>query len=213
MTVAPRGLYSVTRRRRRLTARRAARVALVLLVLGVLGTALGLWLWLRGYTPIGWQDGALGPGPGTLRTVVIQAATGSEGKPVIAASRAKPGSFSVFFDLHNSAPFTVRVEGPAGSDFFPERLLMGLPSTSHDQATLLPFRPFDLAPDQRRRIGVEITVPPGKTCRPGLRGVHITQDVVGLRFSFLHVFHRSASVEMPIVADLVCGKLPPPYPG
>jgi hypothetical protein len=195
---------------RRPRLRRRAIGTLVVLGLLLAATAVGLFLSLRFfYVPLGDSGTGYGPGPATLDAVIVRPVAGSGGKPVVAASKKTPGYFTVAFDLANSAPFTVKVAGLSDrpADWREERLLMGNPSTHPRQDLFFPFEPFELAPGDQRMIGVQTVVRDKDVCRRG-EGTSYW-DTVRLRFSYLGIFDREATIEMPVAASLYCTALPP----
>jgi hypothetical protein len=118
------------------------------------------------------------------------------------------------FDLENTARFPVRIDGLAHDMSTVDRYtdLVVLTRANVYSGRWTSFRPFTIQAGEFRTIGFKLTVPSGSACAGGQVGT-TAWSVANLRFSFLRVFHRTAFVDMPAVAALVCGKLPRPYDG
>jgi hypothetical protein len=198
------------------TVRRAV-VWSAIAVVALLALLVAALLWLRAYAPLAaWDEGAFnggyGPGPGIVR--IVDPATGSGGKTVYFADPGLHGSASAGFDIHNAGRFAVRLDGVVVGS--PPR---GGPSMAITGASLLrnprvmsptetrPFSPVTLEPDGY----VHLVLRYATACSPDslrLRGGNSSLaaiDTVTLRYTYLHVFHRTQTVEAPYAMTLQCG--------
>jgi hypothetical protein len=160
------------------------------LVVVVVAALVGLFLWLRTYTPLA-ATPPVTPGPGLGADV--EPTFGSGGKPVFIPAY-KPGrNFETTFTLHNTGRFAITVTGlagPASGALAPVAIARNVRLDPHETALL----------DVAWRLD----------CRhaPG----EVAADHVRLRYRYLSLFTRTASVELPFAVTLRCSGGPPASP-
>ncbi|HEY3541637.1 MAG TPA: hypothetical protein VGK79_03760 [Gaiellaceae bacterium] len=151
--------------------------------------ALGLFLWLRTYAPLA-AELPLTPGPGLAANVAPT--FGSGGKPVFIPDYRPGRSFQMTFTLANTGRFAVRVLGIAG---------VPAGAVAPEGVTTLRLAPHDTS---------LVTVRWRLQCRKGL--TQAASDGVRLRYRYLSLFTRTASVELPFAVTLRCPGGPPTSP-
>jgi hypothetical protein len=195
--------YELPRSRPR-SLRRPFLVVVVLAASAAVAGAIVGGIWLSRYAPLEWTDGSFGPGQKNLARVA-EPATGSGGK-VVYFPRYRPGAqFSFGFDVSNSGPLAVRIDGfePDHSLGSPLRIVgLGL-APSPDVATVdraAAFHPVTVQPGESRWLVVHLRM----SCSHMERGAGSTLVGVRLRYTYLKLFHRSAWVEPPAAVTLNC---------
>jgi hypothetical protein len=178
-------------------------------VLGL--AALGLLLWLRTYAPIeALGAGTFAPGPGLGAD--IEPVTGSGGKPVFIPAYRKGRTFDTAFTVHNGGRFAVTVSGLGSSSAAGELHPIGLLGTDSSTASANPehlhtFRRLRLAPGDNAIVVVRWRL----ACSAGSR-TETSADAVPLRYRYLSLFRRTASVQLPFAVTLRCAGGPPASP-
>ena len=157
----------------------------------VVGAAvLVLFLWLRAYAPLA-AELPIRPGPGLAANVAPT--FGSGGKPVFIPDYGPGRFFQMTFTLANTGRFAVRVLGIAGA---PAGAIAPLDVTSDVR----------LAPHDTSLVTVRWRL----RCRKGV--TQAASDRVRLRYRYLSLFTRTASVELPFAVTLRCPGGPPTSP-
>ena len=166
----------------------AAVVSAVAVVAGI--AVLALFLWLRTYDPLA-AAYPVTPGPGLGSS--IEPTLGSGGKTVFVPVYRRGRAFQMTLTLANRGRFAVTLLGlgrnPAGA-VRPEAVTENV----------------RLDPRQTSLVTVtwKLTCP---------RGVHeATSDRVRLRYRYLSLFTKTASVELPFAVTLRCRGGPPATP-
>jgi hypothetical protein len=194
-------------------ARRALAVAAGAVVVAAV-VVHGLWLWLASYAPLQALDTGYAPGPGIGADV--QPVSGSGGRPVFFPTLRRPRTFDTAFTLHNSGRFAVNVTGletstPGTPPWLGATELLATTSStaSADPNELVPFGGLRLAPGDNAILVV----------RFGLRCAGATAaspDVyttgVRLRYRYLSLFTRTATIRLPFAVTLRCFGGPPATP-
>ena len=166
----------------------AAVVSAVALVATV--AVLALFLWLRTYDPL---DAAFPVTPGPGLGASIEPTLGSGGKPVLVPAYRRGRAFEVTLTLANRGRFAVT--------------LLGLGSTA--AGPVMPesvTRNLRLDPKQTSLVTVTWKL----TCPKGVQEAY--SDRVRLRYRYLSLFTKTASVELPFAVTLRCRGGPPPTP-
>ncbi|HKI92639.1 MAG TPA: hypothetical protein VJ986_10090 [Gaiellaceae bacterium] len=176
-------------------------------VLVVVAVALAaLYLWLRTYAPL--QAVAFGFAPGPGIGAAIQAAVGSGGKEVFFPLYRRGKPFDAGFTLHNSGHFAVTVTGiapetPQQPPWIGPVAVRGAASVSTTAGVgrTHPFRPIDLTAGDTAALVVRFD-----TACPASHGRTdpVYTDRVRLRYSYLHIFHKTQTVELPFAVTLRC---------
>ena len=149
-----------------------------------------LLLWLRTYDPLA-AGYPVTPGPGLGAS--IEPALGSGGKPVFVPAYRRGRSFEVTLTLANRGRFAVTLLGlgrDAGGPVAPETVTKNL----------------RLEPKQTSLVTVTWKL----TCPRGVQEAYA--DRVRLRYRYLSLFTKTASVELPFAVTLRCRGGPPPTP-
>jgi hypothetical protein len=168
------------------------------------GAAIAGGIWVSRYAPLEWTDGGFGPGQTNLARVA-DPAVGSDGK-VVYFPRYRPGGrFSYGFDVSNSGPLAVRLDGFERDDSFvaPLRIEgLGLEQRPHVQVIdgAAPFHPVTVQPGESVWLVVHLRM----SCAHMARGAGSTLERIRLRFTYLKFFHRNAWVEPPAAVTLDC---------
>jgi hypothetical protein len=195
------------------TARTALTATVGTLVAAALA-ALGLWLWLGSYAPLRALDTGFAPGPGIGADV--QPVSGSGGRPVFFPVLRKSRTFDTVFTLRNSGRFAVTVTGlekpaPRPAPWLgPTTLLATTSSTaSADPGQLAPFERLRIEPGDTALVVVRF----GLECDGATaRSPDVYTDAVRLRYSYLSLFTRTATVRLPFAVTLRCVGGPPASP-
>jgi len=183
-------------------------------LLAVVLAALAVWLYLGSYAPLRALAGGYAPGPGIGADV--QPVSGSGGRTVFFPAIGKRRTFDTAFTLQNSGHFAVTVTGLAPTTPGPapwvgatELLATTSSTASADPAELLPFE--------------ELRIDPGDTAivvvRFGLRcdgatpsSPDVFTGALRLRFRYLSLFKRTATIRLPFAVTLRCVGGPPATP-
>lgn len=196
---------------------RLALAAVALLAAAGSVALLVFWLAVRDYAPLKFASGQYGVS-GAVRSVIP--VEGSEGKTVYFAPQTRHARMSGYFDLTNTGDRPVRLER-----VYTERLIPGAtPSFAIVHARIQtepvnssfspryskPFRPLTIQPDQ----SVFLVLDYRTACSPTTPvGGSATGSWVDIRYSYLHVFHRTRTVDLPFAVAVQCrGKLPESTP-
>ncbi len=194
-------------------ARRALTVAAGALVV-VAVVAFGLWLWLGSYAPLQAPDTGYAPGPGIGADV--QPVSGSGGRPVFFPALRRGRAFDTAFTLHNGGRFAVNVTGlekstPGNPPWLGATELLATTSStaSADPDKLVPFGGLRLAPGDNAILVVRFALRcAGATAAS--RDVYTTG--VRLRYRYLSLFTRTATIRLPFAVTLRCVGGPPANP-
>jgi hypothetical protein len=188
------------------------------ILLGVLFVAVvavgGTWLWLDSYAPLQALHSDYAPGPGIGADV--QPVSGSGGRPVFFPVLRKGGTFDAAFTIHNTGRFAVTLKGlapdKAGSPPWvgAKQLLATTSSTaSASPKKLLPFTSLVIAPGDTAIVVARF----GLRCDGATSGSpDVYTDAVRLKYSYLSLFTRSATVRLPFAVTLRCVGGPPATP-
>jgi hypothetical protein len=194
-------------------ARRALAISVgALLVVAV--AALGLWLWLGSYAPLRALDSGFAPGPGIGADV--QPVSGSGGKPVFFPALRKRRSFDTAFTLHNGGRFAVTVIGiertkPQAPPWLGSTGLLATTSStaSADPGELVPFRTLRIDPGDDAIVVARF----GLRCKGATAASpDVYVDRLRLRYRYLSIFTRTATIRLPFAVTLRCFGGPPASP-
>lgn len=137
------------------------------------------------------------------------------GDDVFYVDALRPGSFEVGFDVTNTGPLAVKVEGLASSDPSLAGLGMGErtlaePAGSRPYPELVPFEPVTIPPGGSRYLSFRFHLGRTEAGRwaPGSEQIF---EGFRLRYRYLGIFEREAWVTAPFTVALVHGPLPPAY--
>jgi hypothetical protein len=166
----------------------AAVVSAVAVVAGV--AVLALFLWLRTYDPL---DAAYPVTPGPGLGASIEPTLGSGGKPVFVPAYRRGHSFQMTLTLANHGRFAVTLLGLGRNE----------PGPVTPQTVTGSLR---LDPKQTSLVTVSWKL----TCSKGVSEAY--SDRVRLRYRYLSLFTRTASVELPFAVTLRCRGGPPETP-
>jgi hypothetical protein len=167
-------------------------------VVAVVGLAvLGLFLWLRTYTPLR----AIRPiQPGAGLGADVEPTYGSGGKTVFIPVYRRGRAFVVTFTLENTGRFAVTVlgtdPGPARA-LTPGPLVVGPAAFTGD----LRLNPHDSA---EVSVGWRLDCSHTKS--------EVTTDRLRIRYRYLSMFNRTQAVELPFAVTLRCSGGPPASP-
>ena len=175
---------------------------------------LAAWLYLGSYKPLRALSSGYAPGPGIGADV--QPVSGSGGRPVFFPARRRAHTFDTAFTLKNTGRFAVTVTGLAPATPGPapwlgatKLLATTSPVASADPSELLPFRSLRIDPGDSAIV----------VARFGLRCAGTTSaspdaftDRVRLRYRYLSVFTRTATIRLPFAVTLRCVGGPPASP-
>jgi len=163
-------------------------VSAVVVVAGL--AVLALFLWLRTYDPLA-AAYPVTPGPGLGAN--IEPTLGSGGKPVFVPAFRRGRPFKVTLTLANRGRFAVT--------------LLGLGSTTGGAVTPEAVtKNLRLDPKQTSLVTVTWKL----TCPKGVQQAY--SDRVRVRYRYLSIFTKTASVELPFAVTLRCRGGPPPTP-
>jgi len=183
-------------------------------ILVVVVAALGLWLWLGSYAPLHALDSGYAPGPGIGADV--QPVSGSGGRPVFFPALRKRRSFDTAFTLHNGGRFAVTVVGlehtkPSPAPWLGATELLATTSStaSADPGELLPFDNLRIDPGDDAIVVVRF----GLRCKGATSASSdVYVDRVRLRYRYLSMFTRTATIRLPFAVTLRCVGGPPANP-
>ena len=150
--------------------------------------ALAVFLWLRAYAPLD-ARGPFAPGPGL--SADVEPTFGSGGKPVLVPAYRRGRSFETTVTVHNGGRFAVTLTGIED-----ERGALAAGGPIHD----LRLSPHDSA---------SIVVDWRLACAGGGQ---FSRDAVRLRYRYLSLFRRTATVELPFAVTLRCPEGAPASP-
>ena len=192
------------------TALTAAAGALIALVIA----AVALWIWLATYAPLRALGNGYAPGPGV--GAAVEPVSGSGGKPVFFPALRKGRTFDTAFTLHNTGRFAVTIDGldagsPSTSPWIgADELLATTSSTaSAEPGELLPFRSLRVDPGDTAIVVVRFAL----RCQGATSSSpDVYSDAVRLRYSYLSLFKRAATVRLPFAVTLRCVGGPPASP-
>jgi hypothetical protein len=183
--------------------------AIAVLVVAVL---LIVWLSLRDYKPFDGTYTEFAPISGVARQILP--VTGSEGKTVFFAEQRKRGQMSLAFDFRNSGNHSVRLERIYAEDFPGSHFTIYL-AGARIQTTLgrgmrpsafVPFHPVTINPDRAVYLMLDYRT---RCFSDSLVGSQTSINEMRVRYSYLHVFHRTEWLKLPFGVVMQCkGKLP-----
>ena len=154
--------------------------------------AIGLFLWLRAYSPLQ----ALGAGtyrPGPSLGADVEPTFGSGGKTVFIPVYRKGRLFKTTLTLHNGGRFAVTITGLGGPQ---------AGAVTADSVTRLRLEPHQSA---------LVVVLWRLRCRTAAT-TQASSDTLRLRYRYLSLFRRTQSVELPFAVTLRCSGGPPASP-
>lgn len=196
-----------------MTARTALTAAAGTIVAVALAVA-AVWLWLGTYAPLRALRTGYAPGPGI--GAAVEPVYGSGGKTVFFPVRRKARTFDTAFTLHNTGHFAVTVTGlsretPNASPWLgADELLATTSSTaSVDPDELLPFTSLRIDPGDTAIVVVRFAL---RCAGATARSPDVYADGVRLRYRYLSLFTRSATIRLPFAVTLRCVGGPPASP-
>jgi hypothetical protein len=183
-------------------------------VVAVAVALLSVWLYLGAYTPLRALPNGFAPGPGIGADV--QPVSGSGGRPVFFPALRRGHAFDTAFTLKNTGRFAVTVTGlvpesPGTAPWLGATKLLATTSSvaSADPNELLPFQSLRIDPGDSAIV----------VARFGLRCAGATNaspdvytDGVRLRYRYLSLFKRTATIRLPFAVTLRCVGGPPASP-
>jgi hypothetical protein len=190
---------------------RTAGVVLAGVVLLVVLAAVGVYFYLRSYTPLAASAHGYAPGPGLGADV--EPTFGSGGKPVFIPGYKKGRPFDTAFTLENTGRFRITVKGLAvraapGDSLGPKGLLVTDSATaSAAPGNLHAFHELQLDRGDTAVLVVRWRL----RCDKG-SPTQSTADAVRLRYSYLSVFTRTQTLTLPFAVTLRCVGGPPANP-
>ncbi|HEY2542194.1 MAG TPA: hypothetical protein VGH92_04000 [Gaiellaceae bacterium] len=194
-------------------ARRAVAISGGVVVVAAV-VVLGLWLWLGSYAPLRALDTGYAPGPGIGADV--QPVSGSSGRPVFFPAVRRRHSFDTAFTLHNTGRFGVTITGLEAQQvgappwLGATKLLATTSSTaSADPGELVPLESLRIDPGDDAIVVVRFSL----RCAGATSGSpDVYSDRVRLRYSYLSMFTRTATIRLPFAVTLRCVGGPPASP-
>lgn len=184
--------------------------ALLVLVIAVL--LIG-WLSLRDYTPFKGQYSEYGPISGVARTV--RPVAGSDGKTVFFAEQRNRGLMAVAFDFRNSGNHPVRLERVYTDDFPGSHFTIYLADVRMQTKgvgrgmrpdSFKPFHSVTINPDRAVYLVFDYRT---RCFSDSPVGSQTSINEMRVRYSYLHVFHRTEWLKLPFGVVMQCkGKLP-----
>lgn len=183
-------------------------------IAGIAIAAAALWLWLGTYAPLRALPSDYAPGPGV--GAAVEPVAGSGGKPVFFPALRRGRTFDTAFTLHNTGHFAVTVTGishetPQAPPWLgADELLATTSSTaSADPGQLAPFHDLRIDPGDSAIVVVRFIL----RCRGTTsRSPDVHTDGVRLRYSYLSLFKRTATIRLPFAVTLRCVGGPPAIP-
>ncbi len=194
-------------------ARRALAVSGAAL-LAIVVAALALWLYLGSYAPLRALASGYAPGPGIGADV--QPVSGSDGRTVFFPAIGKRRTFDTAFTLENSGHFAVTVTGLAPTHPAPapwvgatELLATTSSTASADPSELFPFRDLRIDPGDSAIVVVRF----GLNCQGATASSpDVFTGALRLRYRYLSMFKRTATIRLPFAVTLRCVGGPPATP-
>jgi hypothetical protein len=194
-------------------ARRAVTISAAALV-AVAVVIVGLWLWLGSYAPLRALDTGYAPGPGIGADV--QPVSGSGGRPVFFPAVRPSHTFDTAFTLHNAGRFAVTVTGlvtakPGTPPWLGATELLATTSStaSADPSELVPFQSLRIDPGDSAIVVVRYSL----VCAGATRSSpDVYTSRVRLRYRYLSLFTRTATIRLPFAVTLRCVGGPPASP-
>jgi hypothetical protein len=204
--------------------RRAVRIALAILALALLGTAIGVFVWLRSYSPVVFGNAYRAAPPyGHL----VEPVAGSGGTEVFFVQARRDGRFHVEISLLNSGRMGIDVVGPAKVPFDQPPIFVPVAMRATGQAVGEPLgphayvgrvdasHPLHLAPGEQRYLDVTYRV--GLRCKDGQpkgywRAARVQAGGVGtgvgnelrVQIKYGRVFDHAEVVVLPFAYVLMC---------
>lgn len=185
--------------------------ALLAIVLAVLA----VWLYLGSYAPLRAASTGFAPGPGI--GAEVQPVSGSGGKPVFfPALRRRDHAFDMAFTLQNTGRFAVTVTGlapetPGPPPWLGATTLLATTSSvaSADPNELVPFRSLRVNPGDSAIVVARF----GLHCSGATSASpDVYTDGLRLRYRYLSIFKRTATIRLPFAVTLRCVGGPPASP-
>jgi hypothetical protein len=184
----------------------------VLVVAAVAATI--LYFWLGAYAPLEALSTGYAPGPGVGADV--QPVSGSGGRPVFFPALRRRRTFDTAFTLHNGGHFNVTVTGlaapaPSAAPWIGPTKLLATTSAaaSADPSKLVPFQRLRLSPGDNAIVVIRFAL----RCKgAGASAPDAVADHLRLRYTYLSVFTRTATVRLPFAVTLRCVGGPPATP-
>jgi hypothetical protein len=194
-----------------------ARTAVAIGASGLVALAVALtsvWLYLGTYAPLRALSTGYAPGPGIGADV--QPVSGSGGRPVFFPALRRGHAFDTAFTVENTGRFAVTVTGlapvtPGDAPWLGATRLLATTSSvaSADPKELLPFQNLRIDPGDSAILVARF----GLRCRGATRAsADVFTDGVRLRYRYLSIFKRTATVRLPFAVTLRCVGGPPASP-
>jgi hypothetical protein len=146
--------------------------------------------------------------------VTVDPASGSGGKPVYFPRYRPNGQFSIEFNVTNTGRFDVTVEGfprepVVGAIFLPTRVrvLHKCCSATDGVSVVDERRPVRIPAGAARTLRVDYRIVArclSGGAPPAGAGGRSGTDRIRLRYRYLGVFERTASIELPMALTLAC---------
>lgn len=183
-------------------------------VLAIVIAILAVWIYLGSYAPLRALSTGYAPGPGIGADV--EPVSGSGGRPVFFPTFRRGHSFDAAFTLKNTGRFAVTVSGlaPARPGTPPwlgaDQLLATTSSVvSADPRQLVPFRELRIDPGDSAILVVRFAL---RCAGATNASPDVFTDGVRLRYGYLSIFTRTATVRLPFAVTLRCVGGPPATP-
>lgn len=196
-----------------MTGRTAATIG-ASIVLVVVVALLGLWLYLGSYKPLRALSTDYAPGPGIGADV--QPVSGSGGRTVFFPAVRRRHSFDTAFTLKNTGRFAVTVSGlaptaPGPAPWLGANQLLATTSSvaSADPKQLLPFSELRIDPGDTAIVVVRFAL---RCAGATNASPDVFTDAVRLKYRYLSLFTRTATVRLPFAVTLRCVGGPPATP-
>jgi hypothetical protein len=193
---------------------RTALAAVAGLVVAVAVAVAAVWIWLGTYAPLRALGSGFAPGPKV--GAEVEPVPGSGGRPVFFPVLDKSRTFDAAFTLHNTGRFAVTVEGlerdaPKTPPWIgADELLATTSSTaSASSSRLLPFQTLRIDPGDTAIVVVRFAL---RCAGATARSPDVYTDGVRLRYSYLSLFTRKATIRLPFAVTLRCVGGPPASP-
>jgi hypothetical protein len=186
----------------------AAALGTVLMTLLIAGL-----VWARGYEPLDASGGEV-TWTDHERGTDVDPAPGSDGKPVYFPRYRRNGTFAIAFTVTNTGRFAVELDGlprepRVGVLFLPIKLAVfdKWYTWDADPSPVDARRPLHIAAGATQTLRVDYRIV-GRCSGGGGTSEradgYASTDVIRLRYRYLRVFERTATLELPMALTLAC---------
>ena len=196
-----------------MTARATATIG-ASVVLAIVLALLGVWIYLGSYKPLRALSTGYAPGPGIGADV--EPVPGSGGRTVFFPAVRRRHSFDTALTLKNTGRFAVTVSGlaptrPGAPPWLGAQQLLATTSSvvSADPTHLLPFRDLRIDPGDTAIVVVRFAL---RCAGTSTASPDVFTSGVRLRYRYLSIFTRTATVRLPFAVTLRCVGGPPASP-